>query len=191
VKLLPTSRRGRVALAGGLLAALLGGYWYVFEYRPWEPAHYRLRPTSWWDREVQDWKALDFAHPVPGPAPSWARLRPEPPWRAWQRWVTGRPGVINPRWDDWDTHMPLLTGDPAAVSVLSGLLRSPYSNSRLLAADGLRQVGPEARAAAPSLVALLRDDDAAVRDMARATLRRIDPELLAAYDREHPQEERP
>ena len=47
MRLLPQSRRGRVALAAGL-AALLALGWCEW-YRPWE-AHYKGRPTSWWAR---------------------------------------------------------------------------------------------------------------------------------------------
>src|SRR5262249_27785148 len=131
VKLLPRSRRGRTALAGGLVAALAFAVWCDW-YRPWE-AHYLGRPTSWWDREAREW--LNSAASA-GPVALWVRRRPDTPlWREWLGRVTGRPAdtAINV---DLREEMPLLRGDPAAVPVLAELLRDPDLKCRLIAAEG-------------------------------------------------------
>jgi hypothetical protein len=169
-----------VALAGGLLAALLGGYWYVFEFRPWE-AHYRLRPTSWWANEVPGWLDASDYHSARLPDYE-ARLSQ---WEKWQLQL----GLFSRK--RHRERFQLLLGDPAAVPVLVELLRCPDPVARERAADGLGCCGGDARESSHALVAALRDGDRRVRGAARGALKRIDPDALAAYDREHPQEKRP
>ena len=57
MRLLPKSRRGRVAVAVVLATALLLALGWCDWYRPWE-ARYRGRPASWWEREI----ARDYDH---------------------------------------------------------------------------------------------------------------------------------
>src|SRR5262245_37046630 len=106
MKLLPKSRRGRVAVVRGLVGARLALYWYVFEYRPWE-AHYLGRPTSWWAREYDEPYC-----PLPGRVGALGLL---------EEWL-GRVGIRLPG-GPVDTR--LLEGDPEAVPVLTELLRRP------------------------------------------------------------------
>jgi hypothetical protein len=177
VRLLPKTRRGRLALAGGLLALLLGGYWFVFEYRPRE-AHYKGRPTSWWAREcsrlewggsVSAWRYLSLSYtPVPPDGLDGA---------VWEQWLRqlGVPLPFRP------VDERLLRGDPAAVPVLIELLRSPEDQSRTAGAYGLGRVGPAAREAAPELLGAYAKN--VTFDAARLSLRRIDPDALDAYER--------
>jgi hypothetical protein len=160
-----------VALAGGLLAALLGGYWYVFEYRPWE-AHYRGRPTSWWAEEVER-------------ASPWDGTVDHPPWLSW----LGEFGLPLP-----ERHRPwsaLADGEADAVPVLAELVARNPSKHFLFSFVYLARLGAKARPAVPSLLRLLNDSDEITARTARGSLRCIDPAALAAYDREHPQEDRP
>jgi HEAT repeat protein len=59
------------------------------------------------------------------------------------------------------------------VPILIGGLQGKTAASRCLAAQTLGQIGPEARAARPSLEALLKDNDAAVRNQAAEALKKV------------------
>jgi hypothetical protein len=160
VKLLPKSRRGRLALAGGLLAAL-AAYWYGFEYRPWED-HFRGRPTSWWDRELaREWD---------GPT----RPEGQPGWRE----RLARYGLATPA--PGSPARALRAGDPAAAPVLAGLLESQDRRTRGLAVEELTALGEAARPAVPALLRRLRDRDTNFRWEAFRALKAIDPEALPA-----------
>jgi HEAT repeat protein len=70
----------------------------------------------------------------------------------------------------------LLSIEPAPDATLQGLtevLESPDAEVRLLAAQALGRLGPEARGAIPALTSLIRDHKRAVRAAARDALARI------------------
>jgi hypothetical protein len=71
----------------------------------------------------------------------------------------------------------LLAGDPAAVPVLSELLKSPEPRARLMGAAGLRQIGRWAQSAVPALIEVAQNanEDAKVRGLARMAVFFIDP----------------
>jgi HEAT repeat protein len=158
VKLLPTTRRGRLALAGGVLAALALAAW-CYEYRPWE-AHYLGRPTSWWDR------ALTRVCEGP-PQPAWPAALgihlPDP-----------EPRFPPPPEDDPEGYLG--RGGPDAVPVLIGLLASRNPVNRRTAAILLRDLGPGAgTAAVPPLLRALGDPDEHVKAASFSALERTDP----------------
>jgi hypothetical protein len=72
--------------------------------------------------------------------------------------------------------MPLLKGDPAALPVLTELLESTDSQVRLMAAEGLEQLGEKARPAIPALLRAIHDEDETVREQAEQTLYCVDRE---------------
>src|SRR3954471_24126112 len=116
MRLLPRSRRARVAVATGLAAAVLALGW-CREYRPWE-AHYRGKPTSWWAAWVGD--------------PEWRK--PRPPWES--LWVELRALLGGPYLVDIpDLEMP--PKGPEAIPVLIELLDWPNDKAREWAADKL------------------------------------------------------
>jgi HEAT repeat protein len=80
----------------------------------------------------------------------------------------------------------------AAVPALTEWLAWPeFEADRWLAARGLAQAGPAAaRWAVPALLRAL-GGEMDIRREARHALEALDPGALAAYDREHQQEERP
>src|SRR5262245_54200488 len=145
MRLLPRSRRGRVAVGVGLATVLLAAGW-CREYRPWE-AHCRGRPVSWWDRA--------FTRYSQEPVVFCGRWRP---W--WDRWLYPL-GLSEPR----DPLAEMVGGgpgvdfDPDAVPVLAALLGSADPNTRRLAIDILGAGGQAARPAAPDLVRTLGDHD--------------------------------
>ena len=117
---------------------------------------------------------------------SYVPLPPDrPDGSAWQEWLR-RVGVLRP-YGLADER--LLQGDPAAVPVLVELLRSPDGQSQMAGAYGLSRVGSAAREAVPDLLTAFEADGSF--DAARLAVARIDPDALAAYDRDHQQEERP
>jgi HEAT repeat protein len=162
MKLLPKSRRGRLILAGGLLAALagLGGYWYVSEYRPWEQPRYLGRPASWWDQQ------LTRQLPVRGTGP-WQ----PPPMSPWQQWLV-RLGLLRP---PLPAFVRLDQPDPGAVPVLTALLASNDAGTRAEAARILGRLGPPARPALRALLPCLEDQDAKVRKEAEEAVLRVVP----------------
>src|SRR5262249_21345135 len=151
VKLLPRSRRGRLALAGGLAVVVLA-LARCYEYRPWE-AHYQGRPTSWWARDVPRW--VDTSDYFSARLPD--SCAPPLPWEKWQL----RLGLL--RREQYHEKFQLLRGDPAAVPVLVELLRWPDLVVRERAAVGLGDAGAGARPAVPALLAALGDQDVSVR----------------------------
>jgi hypothetical protein len=153
-----------VALAGGLAAlAALGAYWFVVEYRPGE-AHYRLRPTSWWDRELTH--SREEAE----------RLRPLQVSEQFDAVARGGAGEgANPS-DPW---AELREGGAAAVPVLTGLLGSPDRQTRCWAASRLGALGEEARPALPALLGLFRDGDFRVRENALYAAEAVDRDAAA------------
>jgi hypothetical protein len=130
-----TLLRGRRAIIASGLAALLAVtvYWYVLEYRPWEE-HYRLRPASWWSREL----AGD------GQPPS-----------AWRKSLE-RVGIPLP---DPHAAQNALEADPAAAPVLVELLQGADNNVRASASSCLRELGPRARHALPALLKVVHGPD--------------------------------
>jgi hypothetical protein len=154
-----------------MLALLaLPGYWYVFEYRPWE-AHYRGRPTSWWAEEIAR-------------ASPWDGYVDHPPWLSW----VGQFGLPLP-----ERHRPwfaLAEGEADAVPVLAELLaRDPRKHG--LAIVYLGHLGAKARPAVPSILPLLKSPNSVMAGAALQAMRDIDPAALAVYDREHPGERSP
>jgi Tol biopolymer transport system component len=73
--------------------------------------------------------------------------------------------------------LPILDGDPAAVPVLTALLKDENIRIRRLAAAALGRIGPEGKAAFPALLETAnRDEDAFLRGIARVALLDIDKE---------------
>jgi HEAT repeats len=170
--------------AGLLLGAVLAGSllspdvrWAVWGWLRGE-AFYRGRPASYWREEARGWDRWVVAAGYEG-APdggcfwcstSWSR--PPSPWQEWlgidvARLVPSRPA--NP---------PLLAGSPAAVPVLTELLRDRDPKVRHMAAQGLGAVGQDARRVVPALLDVLRDEpDKQVRYDLAVALSHIDPHL--------------
>jgi hypothetical protein len=67
-------------------------------------------------------------------------------------------------------------GDPAAIPILEKLLESRVAQMRLIAAEGLEEVGEAARCSVPALLRVLDDKDETVRQQVEQALFRIDRE---------------
>src|SRR5262249_46599472 len=149
-------------------------------YRPWE-AHYRLRPASWWDRQLT--RAGIEAEPA---RPSGRRaLPPAGGLGGWLVTWFPAPGLSQ-------LERELEDGGPQAGPGLAELLGSPDRDTRKLACILLWRLGPRVagEVRAPLLDAL-RGPDTAQNARARRALHALDPAALAAYDRDHPPEGRP
>jgi HEAT repeat protein len=73
-----------------------------------------------------------------------------------------------------DSQPPLQDGDADAVAVLAELLQSSQRDVRIIAANGLERVGPEARKAVPALLVALKDEHGLVGQSAWQALNAID-----------------
>src|SRR5262249_52052716 len=81
-----------------------------------------------------------------------------------------------------DLPPPLQDGDPDAALVLSELLRSPETNVRILAANGLERIGPLCpRNALLALIDAAEDDDPEVALAAEQALWFVDPYAAIAH----------
>src|SRR5262245_3444887 len=107
--------------------------------------------------------------------------RPPPTIALWLSRLTG-----DATWARPDFDLPLMSGDPAAVPVLTDLLQHQEAQVREAAVMGLWKLGPAGRPAVPALLATLADPCFEVRSAALVALERIDPAALAAHEREHP-----
>jgi len=67
-------------------------------------------------------------------------------------------------------EIPLLNGDPEAMPVLVELLQSPKTNVRMVAIEGLRRMGEQARPAVPALIAATEDEDVYIAGDAASVL---------------------
>jgi hypothetical protein len=189
VKLLPASRRARLLLAGGVLALLAaGGWWGLDAWRPWEP-RFLGHPAAWWEGRLRDESVdVEVREQFPGSPVIWLTVgplhRPGGSWRAWLEWA----GVPVP--SDADARRMMadrLRDTPGACPVLLRLLRSPHAPVRRYAAYCLGdQRPPDPQAARLGLWEALGDPDPTTRRIARLAWKDIDPDALAAYDREHP-----
>jgi HEAT repeat protein len=161
---LPRSPRIRLVLACGLAALVaLAGYWFMAEYRPGEE-HYRLRPTSWWDRELTRNRVEA------------ERLRTV---RA-DAFLDAREAAEEERGGSSDPFTALRDGEGDAVPVLAALLDSADNYTRRWAAARLGALGEPARPALPTLVRMLGDGNYQVRESALGAAGRVDPEAAAA-----------
>jgi hypothetical protein len=156
VKLLPRSRRGKVALAGGLLAALLAAG-TVDWWRPWE-VRYKGRPSSWWEaRACELVMQLDGGGVFEPPTFGVWNFPRSGPW-AW----LARAGFPVEEWTGGEWPLRGLLDDPAAAPVLIELLHSRHTKARRFAAFALGRVGrsaaPEATADARAALLAARDD---------------------------------
>jgi hypothetical protein len=192
VKLLPRSRRAQLALAGGVLAALLALGW-CYEYRPWE-AHYRGRPASWWEKRVREQiKTVITANNV------WFDvISPSSLGVGWRDWLKGA-GVPVCAILPAPPAAEELSRAPGAFSVLAQLHRSRHTEVRRYAAACLSNYAGSYRPtmepadveqARQALGAALDDPDRVTRTLARSGLSQIDPAALTTYDRQHPGAER-
>jgi hypothetical protein len=80
----------------------------------------------------------------------------------------------------------LFHGDPAAAPVLMELLASDNPDFRMIAALGLREIGPPAKAAVPMLLQMTKYPDYASHSCARMALWKIDPQAFFEADLERP-----
>jgi hypothetical protein len=168
VKLMPATRRGRLALAGGLLALLLGAYLAqeAYDRHKWDrrgEAHFRGRPTSWWDDQLTR-----------------RRDEPEPSWRTYLRRL-GLPVAES------GPLAELRNGGPDAAPVLAELLASRDHDNGSYASLLLRHLGPSARGVVPALLPLLAHPDEHVRRETWRVLEGIDYRALYTYLRKHPE----
>jgi hypothetical protein len=137
---------------------------------------YRGHSTNAWHAELQRWHRIVACGGSGGKSfLVWSR-QPAPS----EAWFA----ALAPRLDDTDGPFgpPLLNGDRDATGVLAELLRAPESHVRLLAIEGLEQIGLGASQTVPALLAVLEDEDEDVRQRAMQALRAIKPEVLWSAD---------
>lgn len=156
-----------------LLLGLLVSSATIFAFSPWgtellgrlrgEPT-YQGRCASSWRQEALRW---DIVFTVSGKFGTVrARVRSIP---SWQRWLGFE---HSSRWSQ--EELPLLSGEAEALEVLQVLLRDPDRNIRPIAAEGLGEIGPPARAAWPQLFDALSENDWEIRNEIENALFRID-----------------
>jgi HEAT repeat protein len=121
---------------------ILGLCWYIGRDddadRPWE-AHFRGRPTAWWDRAL-------------------VREAESRRTRLWRDRMESL-GIPVPLPERDAPSDSLVRGGPDALPVLAELLASPNPWSRRVAVEQLTRLGPAARPALPALVRALGDDE--------------------------------
>ncbi len=174
MRLLPRSRKVRVAVAVSLAVMALGTC--VGWYRPWE-AHYRGQPASRWAECYVTWGVQPVGSPFVRPK-SWMVFpgaNPAPV-RFWHRWAAAlgiRLAPAEP--ENWfeSQRWELFRGNPETVPVLRELLRNPLPGIRQIAVYGLNQVGTRNPEAAAALASAINDSDSTVREIARSSLRRF------------------
>lgn len=140
------------------LASLVTGWWIGRQPRQ----VYGGFSAAGWEAEIGRWEAvvivqisLSTQHRI------WARRKP---WSWLIRYESAYD--IQP--------MPLHAGDRTAIPILIELLRSRNPQARLIAAEGLMEIGEEARDAISAVLLALDDPDAQVREQAQCTLIRLD-----------------
>jgi hypothetical protein len=133
-------------------------------------AFYQGMPTSYWSRECQRWQELKITGSWPGADRYWIR---EPNW--FEQHVDP---ILNRAPIIWSMDpLPLLRSDPLAVPVLVELLQDADINVRRIAANGLKMIGPPAKAATPALIQAAENEE--MTWDARLALQAIDPEAAA------------
>src|SRR5438132_4761794 len=162
---------------------------------------YRGKPVSYWRHELGDWRigaephletadeerqedsSEEFMYVSDHPGKWWLTHRNTTPQQsyAWLRGLRdnleGHGTCMNPTYGDPFCKLAILEGDPAAVPVLSALLKDEDIHIRRLAAAALGTTGPQAQAAFPVLLETSKcDDDAFLRGIARTALLDIDKE---------------
>jgi hypothetical protein len=116
---------------------------------------YLGRTAAGWEAEIGHWDVLlhhwsnKFGHS-----------------RVWVR--TDAPPVAGNR-----STLPLFTGEPSTIPILTELLSSHDPKVRLVAAEGLERVGERVGRAPPALLRALEDPDEDVRRQAEQTLFRV------------------
>lgn len=151
-------------LLGGALVLHPDVYWQVVGWWRAE-ARYQGKPTSYWAAEASQWDEVDLtglaqAHRLWLRRDSW-----------WDRYIGRRQPSDLP---------PLVAGDAAALPVLQELLRAEGdARVRTMAIEGLGRIGPLAKPAVPTLLALITsapDDENNWPAQAWSALQDIDPE---------------
>jgi hypothetical protein len=113
-------------------------------------AKYKGRYRNYWHAELREYSWYGFWNPS---APYGRFAKREPDWKEWTALLTS--GERRPM---FDLNPPLQDGDPNAVPVLIELLDAKEEHVRLLAARGLKRIGPRADVAVPELLAHLGAD---------------------------------
>jgi hypothetical protein len=95
------------------------------------------------------------------------------------KWEEAFDKLFNSNAQNIDHSPPLQDGNAEAVPVLVELLQAPEANVRIIAAQGLEEIGPSASEAVPALQRALRDEDQEVAQASRQALRAINRNKLA------------
>jgi hypothetical protein len=167
-------------------------YWR-YELTDWRIEH-SSRPKSDEERlqqkeEERQGKTFTYVQSYPG---RWALEHRETKTQKWyHKWQHGetklqrfcdkwlgiftKPAWRNPNYREPFCRLDILEGDPAAVPVLTALLKDDDFRIRRLAAAALGRIGREGKAAFPALLETTnRDEDAFLRGIARVALLDID-----------------
>jgi hypothetical protein len=151
------------------------------------------RPVSYWRYELRDWRIEDWRAPktpkerlqdrqehedfvgvfdFPG---EWTLQHRETIAQQWYgKWKRGS-SWPNPDYGEPFCRLAILDGDPAAVPVLTVLLKDEDDRIRRLAAAALGRIGPEGKAAFPALLETANHtEDPFLRGIARVALLDID-----------------
>jgi hypothetical protein len=192
-----------LAVFVGVLVALPAFRLTLLGWLGGEPC-YRGRPVSYWRHELWDWRigaephletadedrqqdssedSPEFLYVFDHPGKWWLTHRNTTTQQtyAWLRGLRdhrqGHGTCVSPTYGDPFCKLAILEGDPAAVRVLSALLKDEDIHIRRLAAATLGTTGPQAQAAFPVLLETSKcDDDAFLRGIARIALLDIDKE---------------
>jgi hypothetical protein len=144
------TKRRKLALFGvAILAAIVLANFYASDLIGWSrgEAKYLGRYTNSWESELRHYRPLGEFINDGASRVHYVFLREPTNWEKWRGELI--PGLSTPAPDN---RPPLQEGDPDAVGVLVELLKSPHSNVRIMAANGLEHIGPAAHAAIPALL---------------------------------------
>ena len=169
-----TRRRILLILSVAMVAAIVATFYQSALIGWWRgEAKYKGRYTNSWRAELRAYERIFGVMSDKRTNVKWFFVR-QP-----TKWEEAFDKLFNSNAQNIDHSPPLQDGNAEAVPVLVELLQAPEANVRIIAAQGLEEIGPSASEAVPALQRALRDEDQEVAQASRQALRAINRNKLA------------